>query len=218
MKKEKPSRLQKFFNRLHIWEKIFFRVIFPYKKYGNLTKYNDGAVIIVGNHYSVLDVVYPCLITDKPIHFMAKSELWKGGFMKWFATKCECIPVKRDGSDVQAVKTALRYLKNGEIVNIFPEGTRNRSYADLLPFHGGAAALSIKTQTPIVPVVQIKKLRAFHRTHVVFGDPIEFREFYGKRLTSEQIKECDDRLREAIKNMRQQFIDTHNIKFKSDKV
>lgn len=203
---------------LHFWEKHLFRVVFPYERHGNLTKYENGSLIIIGNHYSVLDVVYPCLLTDRPIHFMAKQELWKGGPMKWFANKCECIPVKRDGSDVQAIKDAMRYLKNGGVVNIFPEGTRNHSYVDLLPFHAGAAALSIKMQTPIVPIVQIKKLKPFHKSHIIYGDPIEFRQFYNKRVTKEDIEACDKQLRDAIINMRLAFIEKYGIKFKSDKV
>lgn len=216
--KEKPTKLEKFFNLLHFWERHLFRVVFPYKRYGNLKKYNEGPLIIIGNHYSVLDVVYPCLLTDRPIHFMAKHELWKGGLMKKFVIKCECIPVKRDGSDVQAIKDAMRYLKNDGVVNIYPEGTRNRSYADLLPFHAGAAALSIKLQVPIVPIVQIKKLKPFRRSHIIYGDPIEFRQFYNKRVSKEDIEACDKQLRDAIINMRLAFIERHDIKFKSDKV
>lgn len=217
-KKQKRTPLEKFFGFLHFWERHLFRVVFPYKRYGNLTKYNEGPLIVIGNHYSVLDVVYPCLLTDRPIHFMAKQELWKGGMMKKFVIKCECIPVKRDGSDVQAIKDAMRYLKNDGVVNIFPEGTRNRSYADLLPFHGGAAALSIKMKAPIVPIVQVKKLKAFHKSHIIYGDPIEFRQFYDKKVTKEDIEACDKQLRDAIINMRLAFIEKHNIKFKSDKV
>ena len=179
---------------------------------------NDGPLIVIGNHYSVLDVVFPCLLTDRPIHFMAKQELWKGGLMKKFVIKCECIPVKRDGSDVQAIKDAMRYLKNNGVVNIYPEGTRNRSYADLLPFHSGAAALSIKMKAPIIPIVQIKKLKPFHKSHVIYGDPIEFKQFYNKKVTKEDIEECDKQLRDAIINMRLAFIERHNVKFKSDKI
>lgn len=211
--KKKPTKLEKFFKKLHFFERVLYRRLFPYRLHGCLKKYEQGPLIIVGNHYSVLDVIYPCLITDRPIHFMAKSELWDGKLMRWFTTKCECIPVKRDGSDVQAVKTAIRYLKNGEVVNIFPEGTRNRSYDDFLPFKSGAAALSIKTRTPILPVVQIKKVKMFKKTDVVYGEPIEFSKYYGKKLTAEQLEECDKQLRDILKNMRQAFIDKHKIKF-----
>lgn len=216
--KEKPTKLEKFFKKLHFFERHLYRKVFPYEKHGNLKKYNEGPLIIIGNHYSVLDVVYPCLLTDRPIHFMAKQELWKGGLMKKFVIKCECIPVKRDGSDVQALKDAMRYLKSGGVVNIFPEGTRNHSYADLLPFHSGAAALSIKMKTPIIPIVQIKKLKPFHKSHIIYGDPIEFKQFYNKKITKEDIEACDKQLRDALINMRLAFIEKHNIKFKSDKV
>ena len=138
--------------------------------------------------------------------------------MKKFVIKCECIPVKRDGSDVQAIKDAMRYLKNDGVINIYPEGTRNRSYADLLPFHSGAAALSIKMKAPIIPIVQIKKLKPFRKSHIIYGDPIEFRQFYNKKVTKEDLEECDKQLRDAIINMRLAFIERHNIKFKSDKV
>ncbi|MDE7076690.1 MAG: 1-acyl-sn-glycerol-3-phosphate acyltransferase [Clostridia bacterium] len=186
--------------------------------HGNITKHNDGPLIIIGNHYSLFDVVFPVLITDRPIHFIAKSELWKGGLMKKFVQTCECIPAKRDGTDIQAVKDAMRILKDGGVINIFPEGMRNKTYSEFLPFHGGAAALSIKTQTPIIPFVSITKIKPFKKTHVVYGDPIEFRQYYGKKITKEQLDECDKILREAMWNMRLAFMEKNKIKIKSDKV
>lgn len=218
-KEKKTTKLEKFFKLIRFVEKYLFRLFFPYDRHGNLTEYNDGALIAVGNHYGYLDVAYPCRLTDKPIRFIAKSELWeKKGFLNWFVKKCECIPVKRDGSDVQAVKDCIRILRNGGIINIFPEGTRNPSYKEFLPFHGGAAALSIKTQTPIVPIVKVTKTKLFKKTHVIYGDPIEFRQYYGKKVTKEQLEECDEILRKAMWNMRLAFLDTHKIKIKGDKV
>jgi 1-acyl-sn-glycerol-3-phosphate acyltransferase len=209
------KRLTKLFNRLRVFEKLVYRVLFPYKLHGAVKKYNDGGLVIVGNHYSIFDVVYPCVLTDKPIHFMAKSQLWEhGGLFKWLVTRCDCICVKRDGSDVQAVKTAMRILKNGGIVNIYPEGTRNKSYDDFLPFHSGASALAIKTRTPILPVIQIERVKIFKRIDVVVGEPIEFSKYYGKKLTAEQLEECDNELRDILKNMRQAFIDKNHIKLK----
>ena len=217
-KKTKPTKLEKFFKALHFWEKHLYRVFCPYELHGNLTKYNEGPLLIIGNHYSYMDVVFPCLITDRPIHFVAKQELWdNGGFMKKFVKKCECIPVKRDGSDVQAIKECMRILKAGGVINIFPEGTRNHSYDGLLPFHGGAAALSIKTQTPIVPIVKITKTGVFKKTRVVIGDPIEFKQYYGKKVSKEQLDRCDEILREAMWNMRLAFLDAHDVKIKKNK-
>ena len=115
---------------------------------------------------------------------------------------------------MQAVKTCLKYLKNGEVINIFPEGTRNHSYEQFLPFKGGAAALAIKTKAPIVPVIQIERMRVFHRVDVVYGDPIYLTQFYGKRLTADEIDKIDEWLRAVMMNMRQAYIDRHHPKLK----
>lgn len=210
--KKSHKRVFKF---LRFIEKYFFRWLFPYKLYGNLTKYNDGSLIIIGNHYNYMDVAFPLRITDKPINFIAKQELWdEGGFMKWFATKCQCIPAKRDGSDVATIKKSLKVLKDGGVLNIFPEGTRNKiDGGELLPFHGGAAALSIKTQTPIVPIIKMRSIKLFKRVDVIVGDPIEFRQYYGKKVTKEELDRCDEMMREALNNMRLAFIDRNKDKY-----
>ncbi len=208
------KKLGRFFNFLRAIEKIIIRPFLPYERHGNLSRYNDGSLLIIGNHYSVLDVCFPLYVTKKPVHFMAKSELFRHGFMKWFTKKCQCVQAKRDGSDVQAIKDSMRILKNDGVIAIFPEGTRNHSYGELLPFHSGAAALSIKTRTPIVPIAKITRLKLFRKTHVIYGDPIEFRQYYGKKVSKEELDECDDLLREAITNMRLAFVEKHNLKIK----
>ena len=216
---ERAEKLRKTFDMLRRFEKIIYRPLFPYKKHGNLTRHNDGPLIIIGNHYSIWDVVPAAMATDRAIHFMAKDELGKVKIGNWNIGEAalnwlQCIPVKRDGSDVQAVKTCLRYLKNGEVVNIFPEGTRNHSYDEFLPFKGGAAALAIKTHAPIVPVIEVERIRLFHRVDVIYGDPIYLTKYYGKRLTADEIEKVDEWLRSVMMNMRQAFIDRHHPRLK----
>lgn len=219
MNSKKPTKLEKFFKILHFLEKHLYRILFPYKMYGNLKKYNKGSLLLVGNHYSIMDVVFPCMVTDRPIIFVAKQELWdKGGFMTWFVKKCKCIPAKRDGTDVTTIKECLRVLKGGGVVNIFPEGTRNHSYDSLLPFHSGAAALSIKMETPIIPIVKVNKVKFLRRTYVIVGDEIEFSKYYGKKVTKEELDSCDEMLRFAMQNMRLAFLDKYPLKLKSDKI
>ena len=216
---ERVRKLRRTFDRLRVAEKIIFRPLFPYKKHGNLTRHNDGPLIIVGNHYSIWDVIPAAMCTDRAIHFMAKSQLYDIKIGKWWIGEAafkwlQCICVKRDGTDVQAIKTCLKYLKNGEVINIFPEGTRNHSYDSFLPFHGGAAALAIKTHAPIVPVIEVERIRFLHRVDVVYGDPIYLTKYYGKKLTAEQMDEVDEWLRSVMMNMRQAFIDRHRPSLK----
>ena len=217
--KDLKKEHKKVFKFLRFVEKYLFRWIFPYRLHGNLTKYNDGSLIVIGNHYNYLDVVFPLRITDKPINFIAKQELWdNGGLMKWFVTKCQCIPAKRDGSDVATVKASLKVLRDDGVINIFPEGTRNKvDGGELLPFHGGAAVLSIKTQTPIVPIIKIRSIKLFKKVDVIVGDPIEFRQYYGKKVSREELEKCDEKLREALNNMRLSFIEKNKIKIKTKK-
>ncbi len=196
--KTKLNAVSKWFRTLRRAEPFLYRPFFPYKKYGHTEQFRDRAYIFVGNHLSVLDVVFAAVASNRAIHYMAKSNLFEKGLMKKFVNKCECIPVNRDGTDVKAVMQAMKYLKMGECVCIFPEGTRNKTDATFLPFKSGATAISIKTKTPIVPMIQVKKIRIFRKAHVIYGEPIEFEEYYGKRLTEEDIKRCDDILLERM--------------------
>ncbi len=209
--KSKKTTRDRLFAFIHWFEKWIFRVIYPYKRYGNLKKYDEGALLLVSNHYSLLDMAYAVRVTDRHIHFIAKDSLWRGGILEWFVTSVGCIPVKRDGSDVQALKSSIKILREGGVITIYPEGTRNKTGEDMLPFKSGAAALSIKTQTPIIPIVQLGKMKLFRRNYVIYGDPVEFREYYGKKLSKTDIEECDNRLREAMINMRKAFMEKYKI-------
>ena len=149
--KRKLTKFEKWFRFLHRVQRFASWGLIPVKNYGCTEKFNDRSYIVVGNHKSNLDVVLAIIPTDKPVHFMAKKELFEKGLGKWFTKKCECIPVNRDGNDVRAIMQAMKYLKEGSVVCIFPEGTRNKTDEMFLPFKSGAAALSIKTKTPISP-------------------------------------------------------------------
>lgn len=192
-KKIKPTKLEKWFNFMHRAVKLLFP-FFHFKYYGEKIPFDGGPYIIVGNHHSLLDVIPIALTIKEPVHFIAKNELWKGGLMKKFVVKCECIPVSRDGNDSSALIKSLRYLKNGESVAIFPEGTRNKSDQRFLPFKSGAAAISIMSKRPIVPVVQIRKIRFMRKEYIYYGKPVEFTEFYGKKPTEADIAACDQKL------------------------
>lgn len=196
--KKKLTKLEKWFRTMRRIHRLFILPIYPYKKYGHVERFNDRSYIIVGNHKSVLDVIPAAMATDKPIHYMAKQELCNKKIGRWFTKKCECILVSRDGTDVKAIMQAMKYLKNGEIVCIFPEGTRNKTDELFLPFKSGAAALSIKTKTPIIPMIQNTKIKAFKKSRIYYGEPIEFTEFYDKKLTQEEIDKADALLLEKF--------------------
>ncbi|MDE5943284.1 MAG: 1-acyl-sn-glycerol-3-phosphate acyltransferase [Clostridia bacterium] len=205
--KNKLTKFEKWFRSLHRFVNVVYRPFYPYKIHKPETPYEDRPYIIIGNHLSLFDPVLAAMATKKPIHFMAKKELFEKGLMKKFVNKCECIPVYRDGGDMNAVIKAMKYLKNGESIGIFPEGKRNRTGERLLPFKSGATALSIKTKTPIIPFVMVKKIKFGRTTHALYGEPYEFTEYYGKKLTEEDIKTCDEILRQKILELYEQLLE-----------
>ncbi|MDE7330108.1 MAG: 1-acyl-sn-glycerol-3-phosphate acyltransferase [Clostridia bacterium] len=197
-KRKKLTKFEKWFRFLRRIHRFFVVPIFPYKKHGHKERFNDGPYIFVGNHRSVLDIALVAMATDNPIHFIAKKQLYDKRIGKWFAENSQCIPVSRDGTDVRALMQAMKYLKEGSYVGIFPEGKRNKTNEIFLPFKSGAAAISIKTKTPIIPVVIYKKIKAFRFTHAYYGEPFEFTEFYDKKLTQEDIDRADEILRQKM--------------------
>ena len=179
------------------------RVFRPFRYYGN-KKVKDGAYVYVCNHYSIFDCVYPAWTTWEVLHFLAKRENFETPIIGGLARSVRAICANRDGNDVRAILDSMKCLKNGEKICIFPEGTRNKTDEPMLPFHHGAAMLSIKTKTPIIPIMIYKRPRWFRMTHVLVGDPIEFSELYGKKISEEEMAAADERLREHMLNMRQE--------------
>lgn len=197
-KKKKLNKLEKWFRFMRRCYYTWGRIFVPIKRMGRKEQFNERPYIYVGNHLSVLDVIPVAASLDRPIHFMAKKEIADKRMGRWFTNKCECIMVNRDGNDVRAVMQAMKYLKNDESICLFPEGTRNKTDEIFLPFKSGAAMLSIRTKTPIVMMVQCKRIRLFRRNYFYYSEPFEFTEYYGKKLSEEDIAEADEKLRQKM--------------------
>lgn len=172
----------------------------PFRFYGE-RRVRDGACIYVSNHYTLFDPVYPAVTTWEGIHFVSKKEAFRIPLIGWVLKGIKAISVNRDGNDVRGLLDCFKCLKNGEKVCIYPEGTRNKTGEDMLPFHSGAATMAIKTKTPIVPIVMYKKPKYFRRTHILIGEPFELSQYYDKKLSDEELKEADERLRQRMLDM-----------------
>lgn len=178
-------------------------IFYPYKLYGH-KKVGLGAYIYVGNHYCIWDVFYPARTTWEGVHFLAKESILHLPVIGTWGRKVGVIPAMRDGSDVRTLMDSMRVLRNGEKVSMFPEGTRNKEGdgETFLPFHGGSALLAIKTQTPIIPFVICNKPHVFHVTHVMFGEPMELTEYYGRKLSPEDYEEAEEKIKQRLYDLR----------------
>lgn len=131
----------------------------------------SGGAVLCGNHRHAFDPILPIAATKRTNRFLAKIELFHGVFDPFFRG-IGCIPVDRSRRDRSATDAAEAALRGGSLVCIFPEGTRNRTEAPLLPLKYGAVSLAHKTGCVIVPFGTVGTFRIFRKGPVVtFGEP-----------------------------------------------
>lgn len=152
---------------------LLFRLVFRTKISGKDNIPENGAVILAGNHIKFWDCFMVMSGTNRPVHFLAKSELFGNFFTKWFFGTAGIIPVHRNRKDHNALETAEEYLREGCVIGIFPEGTTIKHGEKLLPFKIGAVKMAKDTATPIVPFV-IKGRYGFlsAKAEIIFQKPI----------------------------------------------
>lgn len=147
-----------------------------------------GGVILAGNHVSYLDPVLLWCAAPRPVHFMAKVELWESRVIGWAIDRLLAFPVHRGKPDRNALLTAAALLEAGRIVGIYPEGTRQDPGSDeaLGEAHLGVAFIALRTGVPVVPVgiagtaealPRGARLPRFPRVTLVFGEPVHPRSF-----------------------------------------
>ena len=168
-----------------------------------------GGALIIVNHRSPVD---PILVfsgsphkTDgyqvRRLEFLTASEYCAfGGFPGFVTRTMRCIPVDRDGRDMGPVKEALRRLKGGRLVGIFPEGRINEGNdgRNLLPGNPGVAWLALHSRLPVYPVFIhaapqganiVEPFHRFSRVRLAYGPAIDLSEWYGRRITQELLQE-----------------------------
>lgn len=152
-----------------------------------------GGVVLVANHVSYWDPVTIICAFKRQVYFMAKAELFEIPLVGYAVRSSGAFPVRRDVTDRNAVRTALRLLQTGEVVGIFPEGTRNKSEeGEMLKPHLGAAMIALKAGAPVVPVAVSGTRGVFDKITVHVGSPIHFQG--GAKVTKADLENISDRI------------------------
>lgn len=171
---------------------FFLKVLFRYRV-ENRRALRDfqgkGGVVVVANHKSFFDVAFLYVAARLPqwIRFMARDSFYgkAGGLMGQIFARCGAFPVARDSADRTSVKRAAKHLKDGEVVGIFPEGTR-RGHGGVKPtLHAGVALIARMGKAPMLPstVVNVEKIKQkgklprFPKVVVRFGTPVSIEQF-----------------------------------------
>lgn len=168
----------------------------------------DTAVLYVGNHRSIFDIVVTYPLVVGLTGFVSKIELLKVPLLRTWMKNLNCIFLDRKDikAGLQTILEGIEMIKSGISLIIFPEGTRSKKEGEFLPFHAGSFKLAEKSGCPIVPMTLNNTGAIFEdhfpwikKTHVIveYGDPI-----YVKDLDRETKKNLPNTVREIL-------IDTH---------
>ncbi len=166
----------------------------------------EGPVILVSNHVSYWDPVVLGAVAPRQVHFMAKIELFKVPIFSFLIRQLGAFPVDRKKSDRAALRAAMDILEQNKILGMFPEGTRIKT-GELGEFKMGAALIAAKTNAPIVPIALINTPNIFSKGFfrhfkVVIGKPYYFTKEEGEKISSKQLQQGTNEIREQIlKNM-----------------
>jgi 1-acyl-sn-glycerol-3-phosphate acyltransferase len=162
---------------------------------------STGPALLVSNHVSVLDPPFVGAAAPRELYFLAKEELFDIPLLGRLIRALNSRPVKRDGSDSRALKTALRLLRDGRAVLVFPEGTRGVE-GRLGEGKPGAGMLAVMSGAPVVPVFVSGTGRALPpgrsiprptKVRVSFGPPLH--------CTARDDEGRKERYREATQEM-----------------
>jgi 1-acyl-sn-glycerol-3-phosphate acyltransferase len=184
------------------WIFVFpvFKVLTGIKIKGRIPK--KGAYIIACNHVSFLDPPIVGICAAREIYFLAKTGLFEvSRFFSWLIRTYNAIPI----SGIRGLRTAIKLLKKGETVVIFPEGTRSRK-GFMLPFNPGVSYLALNLRIPVVPAYitnSNKKFLAlllrFNTLKITFGKPISVHGYEDNRV---DISRFSARVQEEVMKLR----------------
>lgn len=176
---------------------FFYRI----KVYGLDKIPMDGRLIICSNHASNWDPIFISIIFPRQISWMGKKELFENRALASFLSKLYVFPVDRDGSDVRAVKNALKVLKGENTLGLFPEGTRVKSM-DLNNAKSGVALLGVRSKSQILPIHIDSNYKLFNRVNIYIGDPIDLSQGIEGKPTAEDYLEMSKEILAKIYDLK----------------
>ena len=186
---------------------VSYRILFRYEVKGEHNIPESGGVIIASNHLSYLDPPLIGISMKRQTYFIAKESLFRNPLIGWFVRSFS-IPVDRESPKPSTIKEAVKLLKDGKVLVLFPEGGRSKD-GNIGGGKRGVAMIAAMSKAPVVPALIEGTERALPRkarfvrpakVRITFGEPMKIRSDestrdYQNRLT----KEIMERIRQ-LKN------------------
>jgi len=172
--------------------RIYCGILHPVRVTGKENLPKEGGFMLCANHISFLDPVVTVLYVKRHIRFMGKKELFKYKVVAGVLDAVGAFPIDRGNADLAAVREAIKTLKDGKCLGIFPQGTRSAGN-ERTQMHGGAALIVQRTGSPVIPMYIDGPYKYFKKTDIRIGKPIDLSEF-GKKADSETIARITERI------------------------
>lgn len=214
----------------HLIAGPLLRTLFRPRLIGTANIPRTGPVILASNHLSFLDPVILPLVIRRRIHFLAASNYFAGrGFKGWalkrFLIGTGMIPIDRSGGRASeaSLVAGLGVLARGDVLGIYPEGSRSRD-GKLHRGRTGVARTILKAGATVVPVAMIgtdqvipvdgsSNWPRIHRIGITFGPPLDFSEFAGSTDDGSVLRTITDRVMQAIHALsEQEYVDAYGAR------
>lgn len=185
----------------------------------------SGGVILASNHLSFIDSVFLPLVIERRVTFLAKSDYYtargiKGWAIKNFLKAAGMLPIDRSGGKASeaSLRTGLGVLGRGEVLGIYPEGTRSPD-GKLYRGRTGVARMVLEGGVPVVPVAMIdtekvmpigRRLPKVGRIGIVIGEPLDFSRFEGMESDRFILRSITDEIMYELSHLSdQEYVDVY---------
>lgn len=172
-------------------------IFYGFKKPDNSIIPVDEGLIVCCNHPGLRDPVFIAESIDRQLTFMAKKELFRFKPFAKLISSLGAFPIDRENSDIAAIKTAIRLLKDKRALLIFPQGTRSRK-EDNNPGKQGAVRLAILTGAKVLPVGLSENNHIFKKVRVNIGEPLDYSMYKKQHLENEDYERMTKELMDKI--------------------
>lgn len=173
---------------LHIIARPFLKSLFKFQVFGAENVPSTGGVLLMSNHASYIDPVFMGAAVDRGLYYMARSTLFKPGLIEWLLLNMNAFPVHLGVPDRRAIRRALQLLADGNLLLIFPEGTRSVD-GTLGKARAGVGLIAYKTTAPVVPVFLSGTQKVLPKGGKMLK-PAKITVSFGKLLDMEYYRKC----------------------------
>lgn len=175
--------------------RLIYYSVFLLEKKGRENIPAVGPVVLCANHISNLDPPLVGIPLSRKVHYMAKEELFRVPVFGWLITQLGAFPVKRGGVSKESIRYAIQMLKDGNVMGIFPEGSRNSGGMG----KKGAAMIALKSGATVIPVAVVGRYIPFRRMTVIYGKPVDLSEF--AEGGSDMLEAATEKIMNTIREM-----------------